>query len=262
MATGSFTEGGFDPFYGLRVVAAAAVLWAYRREYADWIPLLCFAAGFRLWGRDRVAVFASALAVVSVLLVFGSQTPLYAAYRALPLGSVFRLPDRFTLLLSLALALGAARGFDRLLPSPSRAAPLRALAPALAAAGVLGAVLAWALSSGWLARPRAADHPWAGSGCTASAPPLDESDAPGSPSARRARRARARRLARGPPRRAARTRAVYVVAAAELGFAFESPFLHPARDAAHTFADATATRWRRLLGERPPPEPLAPGQLR
>jgi len=209
-----------------------------RREYAGWIPLLCFAACFRLWGRDRVAVFASALAVLAVLLCFGSQTPLYAVYRALPLGSVFRLPDRFMTLLSLAVALGAARGFDRLLPSPAPPARLRALAPALAAAAVLAAALGWVLASGWLARGlAAADHPWgwfwmyglssahfdgvgrAGIHLAAAAAVL-------ALAAWRAGR-RGGRVARA---------AVVVLATADLAFAFESPFLHPAREAAPAYA--------------------------
>ena len=222
-----------------------------RREYAGWIPLLCFAAGFRLWGRDRVAVFASALALLAGLLCFGSQTPLYAAYRALPLGSVFRLPDRFTLLLSLAVALGAARGFDRLLPSPAPPDRLRALTPALVAAALLAAALGWAIASGWLARGlAAAAHPWgwfwmyglspahfahvarAGIHLAAAAAVL-------SLAAWRAGR---------PGGRVARA-AVVALAAAELVFAFESPFLHPARDAAPAFAgQACYARAAEVLG--------------
>ncbi len=223
-----------------------------RREYAGWIPLLCFAACFRLWGRDRIAAFVSLLAVVSILLVFGSQTPLYTAYRALPLGSVFRLPDRFTLLLSLAVALGAARGFDRLLPSPPPAAPLRALAPALGAAGALGAVLGWALWSGWLARGlAAANQPWGWfwmDGLSASHfDPVGRAFlhllgalAVLALAAWRAGRSGGQ-LARA---------AVVAAAAAELGFAFESPFLHPARDASPAFAGRDCyARAADLLGE-------------
>jgi hypothetical protein len=209
-----------------------------RREYAGWIPLLCFAACFRPWGRDRVAVFASALAVLAALLCFGSQTPLYAAYRALPLGSVFRLPDRFVTLLSLAVALGAARGFDRLLPSPAPPARLRALAPALAAAAVLAAVLGWALASGWLARGlAAAAHPWGWFWMYGLSPAHFD----GVPRAgihlvgATAVLALAAWRAGRPGGRAARA-AVVVLAAADLAFAFESPFLHPARDARPAFA--------------------------
>jgi hypothetical protein len=209
-----------------------------RREYAGWIALLCFAAGFRLWGRDRIAVFASLLGLVSLLLCFGSQTPLYAAYRALPLGSVFRLPDRFALLLSLALALGAARGFDRLLPSPPPTDRLRTLAPGVIAAAVLGALLAWTLASGWLARGlAAADRAWGwfwmyGQGAAHFAAVeqgflhLLGALALLAFAAWRAGRS-GDRLARA---------AIVAAAAAELAYAFESPFLHPARDASPAFA--------------------------
>jgi hypothetical protein len=203
-----------------------------RREFSGWIPLLCFAAGFRLWGRDRAAVFASALALVSLVLCFGSQTPLYALYRALPLASVFRLPDRFVLLLSLAIALGAARGFDRLLP-PSPPAPLRALAPALAAAGVLGAALAVALGSGWLARGlAAADHPWGWfwmyglSAAHFEGVPRAWIHLLGALGLLALAAWRAGRSGGGLARAA-----VVALAATELAWAFQSPFLHPARDA-------------------------------
>jgi hypothetical protein len=209
-----------------------------RREFSGWVALLCFAAGFRLWGRDRPAVFASALALVSLLLCFGSQTPLYAAYRELPLASVFRLPDRFVLLLSLAIALGAARGFDRLLPTPAPPARLRALFPALAAAALLGAALGWAIASGWLARGlAAADRPWGWFwmyGLRASH--FDSVGLAGihllvalavlALAAWRAGRSGGG-LARA---------GVVTLAAAELAWAFESPFLHPARDASPALA--------------------------
>jgi hypothetical protein len=223
-----------------------------RREFSGWIALLCFAAGFRLWGRDRIAVFASLLGLVSLLLCFGSQTPLYAAYRALPLASVFRLPDRFVLLLSLAVALGAARGFDRLLPSPPPAARLRAFAPVLAAAGVLGAALAFALASGWLARGlAAADRPWGWFWMYG----LSAAHFDGIPrawlhllGALALLALAAWRAGRGGGQ-AARA-AVVALAAAELGYAFESPFLHPARDATPAFAGRECyQRAAPLLGE-------------
>lgn len=133
-----------------------------RREYFGWIPLACALIGLQLRGRDRTAVFASVLALVALLLCFGSQTPLYAAYRLLPLGSVFRLPDRFVYLFSLAIALLAARGLDRVF---ARAGPtrerLRRLAPRFALVAGAGLGLGAALASGWLraALERAA-APW------------------------------------------------------------------------------------------------------
>jgi hypothetical protein len=222
-----------------------------RREYAGWIPLLCFAACFRLWGRDRVAVFASALAVVAVLLCFGSQTPLYAAYRALPLGSVFRLPDRFTTLLSLAVALGAARGFDRLLPSPAPPDRMRALAPALVAASLLAACLGWALASGWLASGlAAAARPWGWFWMYGLSPAHFERipRAGFHLAAAAAVLALAAWRAGRPGGQLARA-AVVLLAAADLAFAFESPFLHPARDAAPAFAgQACYARAAEVLG--------------
>ena len=68
---------------------------------------------FAEWGRDRPAIFATVVSALAVVLCFGSQTPLYAAYRALPLGATFRLPDRFVFLLSFGLSLLTASGFDR-----------------------------------------------------------------------------------------------------------------------------------------------------
>ena len=38
MAAGTVAHGGFDPLYGMRVVAVAAVLWAYRDERDAWLP--------------------------------------------------------------------------------------------------------------------------------------------------------------------------------------------------------------------------------
>jgi hypothetical protein len=208
-----------------------------RREYLGWLPLLCFAAGFRLWGRDRAAVFASLLAVVALALCFGSQTPLYAAYRHLPLASVFRLPDRFLTLFALAIALGAARGFDRLLPAAAPGARARAFTPAMVAALGLAVGLGLALSSGWLARGLAAaarpwgwfwlygvslEHfaglPWAGAHLVAALAVLGL----------------AAWRAGGRGERAARW-AVVALAAVELAFAFEGPFLHPARAAEPAF---------------------------
>jgi hypothetical protein len=209
-----------------------------RREYSGWIPLLCFAACFRLWGRDRVAVFASALGLLAVLLCFGSQTPLYAVYRELPLGSVFRLPDRFVTLLSLAVALGAARGFDRVLPLRATPSRLRALAPALAGALLLAAALGGALASGWLARGlAAAAHPWGWFWMYGLSPA--HFDHIGRAGIHLAAAALALALAawRSGRRGGSAARAVVVVLAAlDLGFAFESPFLHPARDASPAFA--------------------------
>jgi CAAX prenyl protease-like protein len=55
MATGALVAGGFDPLYGLRVAAAGAVLWAYRRDYRrepvawSWFPVGIGVAVLGLW---------------------------------------------------------------------------------------------------------------------------------------------------------------------------------------------------------------------
>jgi hypothetical protein len=124
----------------------------FRREYFGWIPLACCLLSFRLWGRDRPAVFASLVAGLSVLLCFGSQTPLYAAYRAIPLGAIFRLPDRFVFALSLAVSMLAAGGFDRIFKTRVAAlARLRGLAPRFALLLGVGIALLLVLHTGWLA---------------------------------------------------------------------------------------------------------------
>ena len=133
-----------------------------RREYVGFIPLLCFLFAFRLWGRDRVAVLASGTAVVSLLLVFGSQTPLYGVFRALPLGASFRLPDRFVVLFALAVAIGASCGFDTLLERARHdAAAIRDLAKRALLPGAAVIALAVAIASGWLDEAAAATNlPW------------------------------------------------------------------------------------------------------
>jgi len=127
-----------------------------RPPYVGWIPLLCFALGFRLWGRDRAAVYASVLALLAALLCFGSETPLYGAFRMLPLGATFRLPDRFTFLFGLALALGAASGLDRVFAGRSRALAPGAL---LAVVGSLALMLALA-NDGFAPGIAQAGSPW------------------------------------------------------------------------------------------------------
>lgn len=133
-----------------------------RREYFGWIPLVCFVFGFSLWDRDRPVVFASALAVFSLLLCFGSLTPVYALYRELPLGSTFRLPDRFIFLFGFALALVAAKGFDRVREAPFEGGFMASsLRPRLVVSLVLLAALPFVLTSDWLAAGLAhAAVPW------------------------------------------------------------------------------------------------------
>jgi exosortase E/protease (VPEID-CTERM system) len=62
MASGLATRDGFDRFYVLRVLAAGAALWAFRRQYSPW-----------RWSRSHVAVGAGiAVAVPWILLAPGA----------------------------------------------------------------------------------------------------------------------------------------------------------------------------------------------
>ena len=66
--------------------------------------------------RGTVRVYAAVIALVSLAISFGSHTPLYGfLYRHLPLFNKFRVPVMIILLFQLALALGAAWGWSRLL---------------------------------------------------------------------------------------------------------------------------------------------------
>lgn len=222
---------------------------ALRREYIGWIPLLLFLVSFRLWGRDRLAIFASATALLSLGLVFGSATPLFDAYRVLPLAATFRMPDRFLYTLSLAIALGAACGFDRLL-GRNAAQPLSIrdlLAPALFAA-----LLAALLASGNLGpTPAESAKPWgwfwyygvsaqhyAGIGAALLWMALGAATL----GAARAGVLRGRAGVAGV--------AVLAIAAADLGHAQRSPLLHPARNAANVHAGAACMKTARgLMGD-------------
>ncbi len=93
--------------------------------------------------RGRTRAFAAVIAVVSVAISFGSHTPVYGfLYRHLPLFNKFRVPVMIILLFQLALALGAAWGWTRLLAARADAARDRATGRVLlGAAAVLGLVL-------------------------------------------------------------------------------------------------------------------------
>jgi hypothetical protein len=142
----------FGPYPGSLLFANLAypAAGALRREYLGWIPLACFALSWGRVGRDRASSYATLLALFAVGIALGSATPLYAAYRALPLAGVFRLPDRALWLLALAVALGAARGFD-LLFARSDPELARERRRALGLAAISGLALAAALASGALA---------------------------------------------------------------------------------------------------------------
>jgi hypothetical protein len=93
--------------------------------------------------RGRARVYAAVLALVSLAISFGSHTPLYGLlYRHLPLFNKFRVPVMIILLFQLALALGAAWGWSRLLAERGTASRSRVAGRLLlAAAALLGLVL-------------------------------------------------------------------------------------------------------------------------
>lgn len=105
-------------------------------------------AAFALSGRgSRPQRFWGAVVVASVVLALGRHTPLYrVVYHAIPGGSLFRAPERFLALSSLAILPLLARGVDRLLaPEDSDRRPLSRIGIGL---GILAAVLAAVLLGG------------------------------------------------------------------------------------------------------------------
>jgi hypothetical protein len=85
-----------------------------RREYLGWIPVACALVGVTQIRRRTAVAYFTVLTLISLTLIFGSQTPAYAMYAQLPLGNVFRLPDRFVFLFSVGVAMLAGFGLDRL----------------------------------------------------------------------------------------------------------------------------------------------------
>jgi hypothetical protein len=88
--------------------------------------------------RGTVRVYAAVIALVSIAISFGSHTPLYGfLYRHLPLFNKFRVPVMIILLFQLALALGAAWGWSRLLGERAGAARSASTGRLLLGAAVL-----------------------------------------------------------------------------------------------------------------------------
>lgn len=96
----------------------------------------------------RTTGFFVLLALCAGLLALGRSTPVYAFYFELPTGNLFRVPDRFFILVSLGLAVLAGVGADYLWrrKSPSRSARWAALS-----AGIVLAALALAAPPSWQA---------------------------------------------------------------------------------------------------------------
>jgi hypothetical protein len=94
-----------------------------RREYLGWIPLACALIGMLESRRHAAVAYFTALTLTSLMLILGSQTPAYSVYTHLPLGNVFRLPDRFVFLFSIGVALLAGFGLDRLFERRDSRAP-------------------------------------------------------------------------------------------------------------------------------------------
>jgi len=93
----------------------------------------------------------SALGAFALVLAFGSHTPLFALFfRAVPLASSFRYPEKYLLLSTLAAAYLAARGLTVMRANSQRAARLGAVVLAVVAilamvAAAFGSALAHAL---------------------------------------------------------------------------------------------------------------------
>ncbi|MHB1134525.1 MAG: hypothetical protein ACYC4L_19300, partial [Chloroflexota bacterium] len=113
---------------------AAAVEWC---GYLGVLPLLLalYACAFR---RDAYTFFFLAAAALALFLAFGQYNPLYHYLAQLPVFSSFRVPARFLLIYSLAMAVLAAQGAETLLrPGLPKAQGTVRLAPFFLGAGLV-----------------------------------------------------------------------------------------------------------------------------
>jgi len=123
--------------------------------YLGILPLLLTLSGL-VMRRDRESVFLASLAVVALLLAFGDHTPVYPVLSRLPLLNLFRVPARFLLPFTLAMALLAGKGFDEWskIPPPwpiqPRIAMVTALIGGLAVIGIRAATLEALLHLRWV----------------------------------------------------------------------------------------------------------------
>ncbi|MCH2170884.1 YfhO family protein [Myxococcota bacterium] len=216
-----------------------------RREYLGLIPLVCFLAALATWRSHAVARFCIGAATAAALLILGSQTPLFEFYRTLPLGSTFRLPDRFIFPLSLAVAVGAGCGLDAVLKRRDQGTPtLRQSLTWLAGPLILAVLLAWLLVTGSLQQALEASRTSWGWFWYYGFGPDHFATLP---------RALGQLLlsigvlgaaawAAGAGYRRTAGIGVVVLAAADLGYALVNPLLHPARTAAPALAGAGCYR--------------------
>lgn len=141
--------------------------------YVGLAPLFLALGAVRwLWRRDREVRLLTMLAVVALFLSLGPYAPGFTSLIRLPGFSFFRAPARWTLILCLALAILAGKGFDSLptWPRPRRSL-LRFVAAAIVAPTlvVLGVELAFVSTErpGWSPVVRALEWsmnqlPWSG----------------------------------------------------------------------------------------------------
>ncbi|MBI4279286.1 MAG: YfhO family protein [Armatimonadetes bacterium] len=110
--------------------------WNYH-EMAGYVGAATLAlAATAVAGRDRWAVGMGIMAAAALVLALGDNTPVYpAAVRIFPVLGLFRVPARFLIISTFAVATVAARGLDHLLGAEGR----RPAHTAMGAAGVLAA---------------------------------------------------------------------------------------------------------------------------
>ncbi|MBI4832899.1 MAG: YfhO family protein, partial [Candidatus Lindowbacteria bacterium] len=105
--------------------------WAQYTLYPGLVTLVMAVFAFANWKRWRELVFFSLLAVLATLVAFGTHTPLFELYLYLPMGTWFRLPNRWLILTAFSVATLAGIGCGHLAddvlskPKPLKSAPAR-----------------------------------------------------------------------------------------------------------------------------------------
>ena len=106
-----------------------AVVDTFTSEYFGLLPwaLTCGALA-ACWRREAPVRFMAGLALVALFLAQGQWTPFYGLFQRLPVVSGFRTWSRILFLLTFAVCVLAARGFDALRDARTRAAAARGAA--------------------------------------------------------------------------------------------------------------------------------------